>query len=276
MPGSYHDEIETLSSSQLKIFCDSPTDYYETFRTRKMPKRKPTGDMALGMICHARLLEKKAFDDICRCYPTECLNVNGGLIGAKAKAFEEKIHPLIACKESMLESAEAICENAMKSPLGDVLRADFQFEQRVEAIVEGVPCRCKPDIHKALPDIGKVVCHDIKISTQLHPDKWFRIAKNLGYHLQGSHYSKILEEKYRLPVSFIFWVFETDYPYRVQPRYYDQRSVEISREYHSKKLAEFKKCEETGDWSDHWENVGVISPWDVGANDEGELVEFEG
>lgn len=271
---SYHDETETLSCSQLKVYVSSPREYQGVFIDGDIPKRKPTLAMNFGTACHAILLEKKPIDDVIRVYPRYCLNSNGGLIGKKAKAFQEKIGPIIAMKEDDAEMIAKVCTNALKSPLGEIIQTFDMFEQRVEAVLNGVPCRCCPDIHGTPPG-QKGVIYDFKFSADIHPDRWFHNAKKLGYHVQIAHYSRICEAYYGIPFDFAFWAFETKPPFRVERRDFDQRSVEIAKEWHEKKLEEFRISKATGDWSDRWNNTGTISPWDVGANDEGEVTSWE-
>lgn len=275
---SYHSETDSLSASQLKIFRKSPRDYYEQFVTGKMPKRESTLSMMLGTICHAMLLERKSIDDIARCYPTSCLNVNGGLIGAKARDFEEKIYPVLAIKDDMYEQAIQICESVLATQsrngvpsIGDVLKTGAQFEQRIDAVLDGVACRAKPDIHTELADV--IPIHDLKFCERMYPDEWWGIAKRLQYWLQDAHYSRIAMERYKKPVTFRFWAISVTYPFRVQMYQYDDVSREIAMEYHSKQLAEFAACKASGSWEDRWDSTGTISPWEVGANESGDIMD---
>lgn len=270
---SYHSEIDTLSCSQFKIFCDSPMEYYHQFITRKMEKRKANYAMRLGTIEHALLLEKKSIDDICRAYPTTCLNRNGGLIGAKAKAFEAKIYPLIAAKDEQIERALAIYAEVMKSELGPILALDVQFEQRITATIAGVACRCKPDIH-GFPE-GICVINDLKVTERIHPDDFWRTAGQLGYFIQAAFYSLIAEAKYETPSLFRFWGIENKFPYRVKRFPYDDRSMELSKDYVKNKLEEFRERKAADNWEDNWNTTGVVTPWQLGANDDGEIVEWE-
>jgi len=271
---SYHDETETLSCSQFKIYCESPVEYYETFVTKRMKKREATNAMKLGTIEHALCLEKKAIDDICRAYPTTCLKANGHLNPKPARAFAEKIWPLIAATDQQIEQALMIQENVMKSELGDILRLDAQFEKRVESVVNGVPVRCKPDIHSVIGESGTI--WDLKCTARIRPDDWWRTASQLKYFLQDAWYTLGAQAKYDVPFQFRFWAIENKFPYRVAPYWYDDRSREIAQEYVRNKLDEFKQRQATGDWSDNWENSGSVTPWQLGANDDGEIVAYEG
>ena len=272
---SYHDETDTISCSQFKIFCESPLEYHETFITKRMKKRKATNAMKLGTIEHALCLEKRSIDDICRAYPTTCLKTDGALNPKPAKAFAEKIWPLVAAKDEQIERALIIHENVMKSELGDILRLDVQFEQRVEAVVNDVPVRCKPDIHSVVEG-SNVVIYDLKVTERIRVDDWWRTAKQLKYFIQDAFYSLIAESRYGVPATFRFFAIENLYPYRVKPYWYDDRSRELAQEFVRNKLNEFKSRKESGDWSDNWDGSGTVSPWDLDADNDGEIVEYEG
>ena len=277
---SYHAETDSLSCSQLKVFCKSKRDYYEQFITGLMPKKQSTRGMVLGTICHAMLLERKSIDDVVRRYPESCLKSDGAINSKPARAFEEQIAPVIAVKDDVYEQAITICEAVLSTEsvngvpsLGDILRTGAQFEQRIDAEVDGVKCRCKPDIHAVLPDVVSI--HDLKFVERIYPDDWWRTARMLKYWLQAAHYSRIAQAVYGKPATFRFWAVSVSYPYRVQMYQYESRSSEIANEYHADKLAEFRRCLESGNWHDSWDSNGVITPWDVGSNDDGELVQWE-
>lgn len=269
---SYHTETDSISCTQLKLFCQSPLEYYETFETGLMTQKKPSSQMVLGTVLHSMLLEKKSLDAIVREYPTSCLNSNGGLVGKSAKAFCEKIHPVIAMKADEIEQAQEIYRRVMNSKLGDILRCDNKFEQRVDAVVDGVKCRCKPDIHSIVDGVSFI--YDLKFTEEIHPEPWSRLAKRLGYSIQDAHYSRIVEAKHGIPTTFRFWVIEVVAPYRIKPRMFDPHSRQVAFDYHAKKLAEFKACKEKKEWGDNWADTLTIGPWDLGQSDDNETVEW--
>lgn len=278
---AYHAETETLACSQLKVFCKSRTDYREQFITKRM-ERQQKKCLDRGGICHAVVLERKPFSDVMELYPKSCLKKNGSLNSKPAKKFAESILPRIAVKLDMYEQVQEICDAVVNSTgkngvpgLGDILKSDAKFEERLDATIDGVRCRCKPDIHADLGDV--VVIYDLKFVERVYPEDWWRLARRMGYAIQDAHYSRIAEAVYGKPALFRFWAVSVNYPYRVQPYWYDERSrLEVARNYHSQKLQEFAACQESGDWSDTWDSSGTIGPWDLGANDEAEMTEWEG
>lgn len=271
----YHDETSTLSRSQFDVFLESPEEYEGIFLTGKLPKRQRTAAMDLGTICHAILLEKKKLDDLVRVYPGRCLNRNGGLIGAKAKEFRQKIFPTIPVKEETIEQVNRIVDSVLNSELGELLSGPFKFEHRLDANIEGVDCRCKPDIHHLMPDVSTLV-YDLKFTEMILPDDWWRNAKNFGYAIQDAFYSLVAGKHYNAPVTFRFWAIETTGLCRVKPYWYDQRSREIAVDFVKRKLAEFADRKARNHWKDDFNQSGSIGPWDLGQNDLDEIVEFEG
>lgn len=271
---AYHAETESLANTQFKIFVESPAEYHGVFVTKTVKPKKTTKQMSVGTVVHAMLLEKQDIADIARCYPSSCLNINQGLIGKNAAAFEELIKPIIALKDDEYERCIKICEAALRSPLGDVLKSNAMFETRIDAVVEGVKCRCKPDILAVIE--GVPVIWDLKTTERIRPDDWWSTARQMGYGIQDAFYSLCAEAHYGTSQStFRFWALETVGCLRVQPYWYDDRSREIARYFVRGKLKEFAVRKESKNWQDNWDSTGTIGPWDFNQGSDNELVEWE-
>jgi len=76
------------------------------------------------------------------------------------------------------------------------------------------------------------------------------------------------------PIQFRFAVVETCVPYRIDWYQYDPRSREIALEKWSLEMDNLIECERTGIFQDPHDHVLTVSPWDVGADVEGELVDI--
>ena len=195
--------------------------------------------------------------------PISCIGAGGKLLSSKAKSFEERLHPLMAVRECDMSAIQQIVANARASEFGKLLELHSDralFERRFDAEIEGVPCKCKPDLLILLSDQA-IIC-DLKVGV-VKPDDFWRNAKNFGYSLQASHYSKIVKKVYGLPVTWRFWALESSFPYRVEPYWYEDRSMEIANDSHRDLLRKLKRCYETGVWVDNFEHEKVLSPWDV-------------
>lgn len=275
MRDAYHDDTDSVSKSMLAIFMDSPREFYEQFVTGLMPRKKATPQMKFGTICHAMLLEKRRLDETCVAYPYSCYSAGQRprLLSDKAAAFEKQVYPLIAMREEKIPIIQAVIENARNSPFNALLTLNTsraKFEHRLDAVIEGVACRCKPDIHIVMDD--HVIVPDLKFGA-FKPDDWKRSSTRFCYWLQQAHYTAIIEKVYGLPVFWKFWAFESTYPHRVGPKWYDDRSVEIAKETHRNLLRELKKCRETGVWDDHYSGESTLAPWDITARGESESLE---
>jgi len=268
----YHSDTSAVSKSMLSVFMESPVEYYHQFITGLMPRKTPTAQMKLGTICHAMLLEKKRLDEACIAYPLSCYSSGERprLLTDRAEAFARSVKPLIAVRESVLPVIQTIIANAMKSPLAELFKLNAKFETRVDAELYGVKCKCKPDMHIVLSD--QVIVPDLKFGA-FKPEDWVRSSTRFSYWLQQAHYTAILEKEYGLPVSWSFWAFESVFPYRVGPKTYGRRSIEISRDKHRELLQELKRCQDSGVWEDRFQTEIELKPWDLTQRGEQESSE---
>lgn len=272
---SYHEDYASISRTMLKLFRQSRVEYHLTYNLRTLPPWQPTAPALLGTVLHAILLEDVPLDDQVLCYPADCLNKNGGLIGPRAEVFRA-MHPEQTCmKEREIDGIRAAVKSVMSRPeISQMLAAVSHKEHRFDADLFGVPCRCKPDICCKLDEY--IVCYDLKFSKLVDPDSWRRTSKRLALWLQDAHYSKILTAGFGKPVQFRFCNIETKTPFRVQWYWYEPRSREIAFEEHSRLLLDLKQCQETGVWEDGWESECTISEYDIAAevsSDEVEITE---
>lgn len=262
----YHSDTEYITKTMLSVAKESLVDYYHMFVTGLMPKKVPTKRMKIGTICHAVLLEHKRIDEACIAFPYSCLGKNDQLISAKAKEFEAKVAKdgLIAVKEDMIEVIERTIANARASKFGallDLHSDKAKYEHRVNGELCGLKVKCKPDIHIVLSD--QIIVPDLKFGA-LKPDDWKRVSNRFSYWMQQALYTAILEQHYKLPVSWSFWAFETEFPYRVEPKTYGPRSIEIAASETRNQLKRLKQAYDTGIWKDDFQNEIELDPWSIG------------
>lgn len=268
----YHSDFTHVSKTMLNLFCESRQEFYYTYVTQQMRRKEPTAPMLIGTVLHAMLLEDKQLDDLVLCYPDECLNVNGGLIGPRRKAFEAENPGRVFLKEDEYGEIATAAATAMNN-YDSVRRAignATSREQRYDGEIAGMKCRCKPDV--VVEEQKRVVIPDFKMCASVHPSSFRRTSKRLRYWLQDSHYSAILQQHFGKPVQFQFCCIETSFPFRVQWYWYDEISRESADAAHKKILRDLKECYVTGDWSDRWESMVTLEPWDIEQDD---LVEVE-
>lgn len=272
MSDTYHSDYSSVSRTMLNLFRQSRLEYYLTYVARELPPKQPTAPMLKGTVLHAILLEGRTLDDLVLCYPSDCLNAKGGLIGARAEEYRES-HPGCVCvKYSEYDDLAATVKSVLsRGDIGEVLEQATSKETRVDAVLDGVPCKCKPDI---ACDLGpSIIAYDLKFSEDVHPEAWRRTSKRLALWMQDAHYSRVLAAAFGKPVQFRFWNIEIKPPYRVLPRWYPAAAREMAFAEHRAKLLDLKACYDSGEWSDDWNSETELSPWDLKSNDD--LVEVQ-
>ena len=259
----YHTDTRGITSSMLKLFAASPVEFRATYILGTMSRKVPTQPMKLGTICHAMLLEKKRIDEACVEYPLSCYTDGGRLISKRAAEYDARVAPVLAVRNGVTAVIAKVIAAARASAFGRLLEVHADnclFETRVEAEINGIPCKCRPDLHIVLSD--QIIVPDLKFGA-FRPDDWRRSASRFAYWLQQAHYTAILEQHYSRPVAWSFWAGESQPPYRFGPKEYDSRSIEMARDRHREILDELKTCYDTNIWEDRYETTLTLAPWDI-------------
>lgn len=270
----YHMDYASVSRTMLKLFRQSRVEFNLTYNTRELPPWEPTPPALLGTVLHAMLLEDVPLDDLVLWYPQDVLNVRGGLIGSRASDFREANPGRVYMKEQDYDGIESAVKSVLSRPdIGAMLNAATHKENRFDAEVFGLPCRCKPDIFADMGDYLAV--YDLKFSKNVDPDSWRRTSKRLALWLQDAFYSRLLQAKFGKPVQFRFCNIETKAPYRVQWYWYVAASREMAFDEHKRLMFDLKHCYETGVWEDGWASECILEPWDFNSEltDEVEIAE---
>lgn len=261
---SYHTDTDHITKTQLSTFMDSPRDYYEQFVTRLKPRKEATKPMVIGSVCHAVLLQGMDFDKAFVVYPESCLKVDGALNGKPAAAFRAENPDAIGFGKQGDDVAISHVLYAIEAhPLGKLIREAQLREEEIRSDYLGRGIKCKPDF------LCDDVIYDLKFMPDVSEVAIRRSFKRFRYWLQDAHYSAVCES-----AAFRFWVIETDYPYRIKSVVYDERSREIASEAWGNAMDALIACEKAGVFEDNNALTLTLSPWEVGADDEGELVEI--
>lgn len=278
----YH-AIDRVQTSSLKMLMRNPRQYEACYVTGEIPKPDLSDkrQIIIGDMVHQALLEKRDVSQIVVPYPIDCLGAGDRLKPKPSKEFRElmKSEGKVAVKDDEYKRIFSICNSVLRHDLGKLIgREDIVFEQPVfwTDAVTGLDCKAKPDFMYEAED--SVVCYDLKVSEGVAPQSWSRIAKRLAYWLQDAHYSSGLAHVTNKPVRFVFWVVESIWPYRIAQYEWDQISRERAGEAYVRLLNELKRRKEQNDWNEDWESSPTfltLDPWDVGADEEGELEGFD-
>jgi len=261
---AYHLDYGSISHSMLSVFCRSPFEYWLTFIQKTMPRKVPTKIMEVGSVVHAVLLERAAVDDLVVQYDADCFQKDGKLHGKNAAAFRAANPDKVCMKVADVCRVIQIVDMVREHELGNLIAGATAHEKAIYWTdpLTGMECRAKPDFVCDLGD--RVVCYDLKISGTISPGQFQRTAKMFCYWRQATHYSSGLTDNYGKPVTFRFFVCESQFPFRIHPYWYDDRSREIAYGSWTKSMIDLAQCYETGDWSDKWTNELTIGPWDTG------------
>lgn len=261
MSDNYHSDYSSVSKTMLNLFYDSPQDFYLTYITREKQPKGVKKRGVIGSILHAMILEDAQMDDCVLVYPDDCLKSNGDLNGKSAAEFRADNTGYHFLKAEEYGAVDQACKAIMARPdIQYILANATSREQRYDAELCGVPCKCKPDILCERKTHIEIV--DIKCMECIYPDQWRRSSKRFRYWLQQAHYSSVVTDALGKRVVWKFLAIETVFPFRTQ--WYEYANEVVAIDSHRNKLTDLKRRMDTGDWADNWESVTTVEPWDTG------------
>lgn len=275
---SYHSDFGSISKTMLGHFVGSVEDFYHYYIAQDMKTPAPTAPMVVGTVLHEVLLEKKNLHDVCAVWPASCLKKNDA-INPKPAADMRRAYPSINfVKADVYAEITGAINAVMNHQLGELIRdpqAVFEKPFRWTHSETGLPCRCRPDFMLELDD--RIIIYDLKVTEQIRPSDFNRIARRLMYWLQDAHYSNCFASTGK-PVSFRFWLVEPKFPYRISPREYSPTSRSNAFSSHSTLMRKLSACYANDRWTDEWTRtttyIDEVSPWDTGVQDD-ELEGFD-
>lgn len=264
MGTDYHTDTSYLTKSMLSTFMDSPKDYFEQYVTCLKPRKTTSKPMVVGSVCHAVLLQGMELDEAFIEYPESCLKSDGSINGKPAAAFRNDNPNAIGFGKAGEKIAiRHVIEAIEDHVLGQLIAQAQMREQEVKGDYQGRGIKCKPDF------LCDDIIYDLKFMDDVSESAIRRPFKRLRYWLQDAHYSAVCEAQ-----TFRFWAVETQYPFRIKSVVYDDRSREIADEAWCNAMDHFIQCEISGVFEDANSLTLTLSPWEVGADDEGELVDI--
>lgn len=271
---SYHKDYRSVSKTMLMKFIASPYEYYRYYVEQDVDPPGPKKQMLIGSAVHAVLLDKMMFTDVVAVYPEDCFKRNSktkeiinSLNPVPAAEFREANADRICLKPDECEQVFNVVEAVRNHELGRILsHPDAKFEQEIYWIDEQteLSCRCCPDFHIDMGD--HVVCYDLKVTEQIQPSLFNKVANRFGYWLQEQHYGAGITAQYKKPVTFKFWAVEAGGFLRVVPYEYDTPSRENARTAYESAMERLRRAYGDNQWSDNWTQTTqflTLSPWDL-------------
>lgn len=272
----YHGDATYLTNSQLKVFSESHWNFYEQFVVKTMERKTVGAAAEFGKIVHAYCLQMEDLSNLVIEYPRDCYDKSGEKLTAKAARFRDE-HPSKVClKNGDHDRLLAVLEAIEASWIDERIQTASYLENTFQAEAGGelghlpVAAKCKVDIAEDLGD--RILVTDLKISDPL---EFERSAKNYKYWLQDAHYSRILYETFGKPVVFEFAVVEPKYPFRIARRWYGMEERRMAYQRHQQLLNELRECYVTGDWTDVLDGEIPLSSWELGLQDDVQLIGAE-
>lgn len=267
----YHADYSSISKTMLATFCKSPVEYHETFVTKRLDRKGSSAKMDFGKVCHAVLLEGRDLTDVVAEIPIECLKSNGhrNTTGQAWKDFERENSGKVLLKNGEKRQYQQAIDAVYRHVLADII-SKSTCEKAVYWTdrATGLECRCKPDFMLEVNDVA--VCYDLKFSPEISDEAFRRQAKRFSYWLQDAHYSEGIADLTGRPVTFRFWIVEPQYPFRIVPKWFCNRTREMSFERRDKKMRELLECMTSGNWTDRWIGEITLAEWDYQDGDDGE------
>lgn len=257
----YHQCFDAVTRSAVKVYMDSPYDYYLTYVARSMTRPEPSRAMEAGTLVHRILLERVEFDDAVAIYPESCLKSDGSLNPKPAAQFREDNSGKVCLKDDKAIEIYRAVNAARLSVLGPILGGNHSFEDSYITTKHEIALKCKPDICAELED--RIVIYDLKCVDDISAGLFHRNAKRLKYWLQDAHYSAVLSESGK-PVEFRFFALELRYPFRVRAYEYDQHSRQLAAQKHDEIVRQLAASYVDDHWPDTYDGTLILSPWDIG------------
>lgn len=274
MKDEYHSDYDRVSKSMLNVFCESRELYRHYYVDRDLSPPRPSSAMDIGTIVHAVLLDRKHIDEVVAVYPESCYRSDGGLNGHAAKAFRADNPGRIAIKADDAAVVASCVQAVVDSESFFWIDHPDARREEISKWNQILPCRAMVDLW--VDDGASIYAFDIKTTAKIELSAFIPTARRLRYWLQDAHYSTGLQTLHRRQVVFEFICVETQPPFRVARRRYDDAARNLAFERYVEILDDVAECYETNTWSDTAEG-GVdfmsLKPWEVGRTAD-ELVEW--
>jgi len=252
----YHADTTHISASGLKLFIKCPALYYAAYLDPNRQPQESTAAMDLGTAFHCAILEPDEYKDRFSVLPKGFKKVGKDNVALYDAIIDAGLMPITASDhEGVMAMADAMRANKMTSYL---LNIPYTVEQSIFAEVNGVKCKCRPDL-LIMPDTdplypdGLIV--DMKSAKDASPDGFGKQAWDLGYHIQSAFYRHVFHAKHgRLP-RFVFGAVESKYPHLTKYHEDPDDLAEYAAEIVTEALMLYKQCLRTGIWPGYGDGI---------------------
>lgn len=247
-------KLPGLQSTYLKLFIESP-QMYEDLQITKNQAFPETDAKRLGTILHALVIEGKRNYRIWKerrqgnawkQFKAECEESGDYILQQYGKTDE------VALIEAQVR---AVLRNRMAVSL---IEQTAVREQTILWNERGVDCKARLDF---LTGHGPIA--DLKTDADPRPYKFFRKMDELKYHYSAAFYEMARDALQQSNfVHPFYWIVVSKSPwYRCEVYPLDPAVRDEAKEMINIKLDQFKRCQETNDWSEYRFTCGKPSPF---------------
>jgi exodeoxyribonuclease VIII len=251
----YHSDHSAYGKSMLWRFFKRRAAFKAEFLDHSRPPAPETGEMKIGSLAHAGLLQPDRFEQLYAIYPPEVLGSNGRLGTTASAQFEARAasQGRRAVKPAEFELIRRLVES-VSAKLHGWLELESHRERSIYWLntQTGLLCRCRPDWIIISGGVAHVF--DLKTTGDSSPEAFSYKVEDFGYWLQDRHYSEGVAAVLKMPVRFYFVVVETEFPHITAIHKIDSAQLAQCDAARLQILRNLKDCLSTGDYSESWEN----------------------
>lgn len=236
----YHADRTTLSQSGAKVLLESPAQ----FRWEQDNPKPPSDAMLIGTATHTEILGVgQGWVEI----PKAASRKQADQDAYKKAVADAEAADLIVLDPDRAERLRGMTQAVLAHPLAGPLFSDGAGE--VTAYAEddetGIKRRARFDW---LRDDRLGV--DLKTSSYPLPADFAKAVANRGYHQQNAWYLDVAADLGHPLRSLIFVVVGSSPPHHVRVYELDAESIARGRDLNERALRVYRRCTDSGDWSE--------------------------
>jgi len=243
----YHSERDHLSSSNLKMLLQSPSQFHtEKILGQKEVKTSPA--LELGSFVHTLVLEPDQVE-------VEYAMYEGWRKqGADFEAFRETNAGKVIISQPQRHNGTRLANTVKACPPALQLFTGGEAELSLATTLYGVQVKMRADYIN--PDAGYLV--DLKTTRwPSSPDIFRRTVGELGYELSASLYCEIAYQVYGKIFDY-YWAVISKTDYECQVYKASTHTLSNGSAMVSKALVTYKKCLQNNNWPDTLDLVGTV------------------
>ncbi|MDE2024876.1 MAG: PD-(D/E)XK nuclease-like domain-containing protein [Patescibacteria group bacterium] len=248
----YHDH-PGLSNSGLKLILDCPARYYTEYLDENNPKdEEKKKEFVLGSAVHSLVLEPEKFMQDNYVMPKcdrrtskgkEEYEMHMHCAGRKNLMTVEQYEKADAMKHSILKRIKWLPDMLKKA---HIEQSFFWVDEDTGVQLKSRPDAYTEDFYVDLKTVGSM-------------KEFVKNVYRYNYHTQAAMAKEALHKLHGIKYShFIYVIVEESYPYLAKPFCLDDASLDLGHKEFKRGAEIYKRCIESGEWSDYGSDVEQI------------------